>query len=281
MSSSSYITDGQIHVWAAPTLERPWRQGNEIKPQRDIPFSPDDALAEMNANAVTRALLVPPTWEGPRNDLVLQAAKEHPDRFAVMGRLDPGLRQSAEVLTGWRNAPGMLGVRLSINRGDQIGQISKADSVGFFAEAETHGVPLTLFAPGIVPEIGRLAQRYPKLRLVIDHLALDEPDRGADLLEKTKPLLELAALENVAVKLSALPCFLTDPEDFTPLQPLVHRFIEAFGPTRSFWGSDLSRLPCSYSAWILGFRDLISDLTDEDQAEIWGRGICRWLGWHM
>lgn len=32
-------------------------------------------------------IIVPPSWEGERNDLALVAARLHPDRFAVMGRL--------------------------------------------------------------------------------------------------------------------------------------------------------------------------------------------------
>ena len=33
-------------------------------------------------------MIVPPSWEGDRNDLALEAARLHPDRFAVMtGRL--------------------------------------------------------------------------------------------------------------------------------------------------------------------------------------------------
>jgi len=36
---------------------------------------------------VSRVVIVPPSWEGDRNDLGLAAARRHPKRFAVMGRL--------------------------------------------------------------------------------------------------------------------------------------------------------------------------------------------------
>jgi hypothetical protein len=36
---------------------------------------------------VSRIVLVPPSWEGDRNDLAVDAARSYPDRFAVMGRL--------------------------------------------------------------------------------------------------------------------------------------------------------------------------------------------------
>ena len=40
----------------------------------------------MAAAGVDRAVIVPPSWEGDRNDLALAAAQAHPDKFAVMGR---------------------------------------------------------------------------------------------------------------------------------------------------------------------------------------------------
>jgi len=51
-----------------------------------VPFSKDDLLREMNAAGVQRAVIVPPMWEGDRNDLALEATRLHPERFAIMGR---------------------------------------------------------------------------------------------------------------------------------------------------------------------------------------------------
>ena len=80
------IADSQVHIWGADTPERPWpkRQG----PHRPNPLGADELLAAMNEGGVDRVVLVPPGWEGERNDLALAAASRHPDRFAVMGRID-------------------------------------------------------------------------------------------------------------------------------------------------------------------------------------------------
>jgi hypothetical protein len=48
---------------------------------------------------------------------------------------------------------------------------------------------------------------------------------------------------------------------------------------RIFWGTDLARLPCSYTQAISMFTDEIFWLTPEDKEWIMGRGICEWLGW--
>jgi L-fuconolactonase len=92
-----FIVDAQVHIWGADTPERPWPQGRS-RPHRPQPFTAEDLLREMDAAGVARAVLVPPSWEGDRNDLALAAAAAYPDRFAVMGR--PPLLP--EPLTKWR-----------------------------------------------------------------------------------------------------------------------------------------------------------------------------------
>jgi hypothetical protein len=41
----------------------------------------------MDAAGVDHGIIVPPLWEGGRNDLAMEVALLHPDRFAVIGRL--------------------------------------------------------------------------------------------------------------------------------------------------------------------------------------------------
>src|SRR6476660_7261420 len=104
-----FIVDAQVHIWGADTPERPWPAGRS-SPHRPQPFSKDDVLREMDAAGVARVVIVPPSWEGDRNDLALEAARLHPDRFAVMGRppLAPAERHR---LDQWREQPGMFGIR--------------------------------------------------------------------------------------------------------------------------------------------------------------------------
>lgn len=69
-----YIVDGQVHIWAASTPERPWPARHA--PHRPVPYGKDDLLRDMDEAGVARAVLVPPSWEGERNDLVLEAIEE-------------------------------------------------------------------------------------------------------------------------------------------------------------------------------------------------------------
>ena len=129
------IADAQVHIWAANTPDRPWAAGR--KPQRPVPFSKDDLLREMDAAGVQRALIHPPSWEGERNDLGLEAARLHPDRFAVMGRLDIDSPNARGQVKTWREQqPGMLGLRITFKS-----QGNPAED-WYWAEAEGAGVPM-------------------------------------------------------------------------------------------------------------------------------------------
>lgn len=80
------IVDGQAHIWAASTPERPWPARHA--PHRPVPLGAEECLKEMAAVGVDRAILVPPSWEGERNDLVIDAACLMPSvRAACSGEL--------------------------------------------------------------------------------------------------------------------------------------------------------------------------------------------------
>lgn len=77
------ICDSQVHVWGANTPERPWPA--RAHAQREIPLGHEELLREMDAAGVERLVIVPPSWEGDRNDLAFAAVKANPNRFAIMG----------------------------------------------------------------------------------------------------------------------------------------------------------------------------------------------------
>ena len=78
------ITDSQVHVWGADTPDRPWPPGRAHQAQKPYPVTKDMLRNAMDEAGVARVVIVPPSWEGDRNDLALEAARLHPDRFAVM-----------------------------------------------------------------------------------------------------------------------------------------------------------------------------------------------------
>ena len=65
------IVDSQVHVWPPDRPDRPLlRDGRENSPYRY-----EQLLADMERAGVDRAILVPPSIEGDRNDYALEAAQ--------------------------------------------------------------------------------------------------------------------------------------------------------------------------------------------------------------
>ena len=267
-----FIVDAQVHVWGPETPERPWPSGRSA-PHRLQPFSKDDLLKEMDAAGVARVVIVPPSWEGDRNDLALDAARLHPDRFGVMGR-PPA---SARSLGDWRDAQGMLGLRVTSNTAEARALF--ADPAGWvWSEAERAGLPVMVSPSGLLPQVDRIAEYHPGLRLVIDHLALVRAKDDAAFVDLSQ-LLAVAKRPNVAVKASALPCYSSEGYPFHGLHPYIRRVFDSFGPRRVFWGTDLTRLPCTYRQAITLFTEELPWLSAADQEWVMGRAVCDWLGW--
>lgn len=239
------IVDAQIHIWAPNSPERPWRPGQNV--HREIPLEADEVLREMDAAGVDRAVLVPPSLDDDRNDLCLAAARQHPDRFAVMGRLDPDAPNAREMVPTWRKQPGMLGLRYTLGQKHWQPILESRQIDWLWAAAEEAGVPVNFSVPHAKTAlIDDIAERFAGLRISIAHLGLTQRQYDDEAFRDIDRLLELAKRPNVAVNATALPCYTKDAYPYVRLHPYLRRVYDSFGPKRMFWGTDLSRLPCPY-----------------------------------
>lgn len=272
------ITDAQVHLWAPETPERPWPPGGRDFAHGDQ-FSADDLLAEMARAGVDAAVLVPPSFEGDHNDICLAAARAHPDKFRVMGRITLTDRASRGMLATWRDEAGMLGIRVTLSRGPAAHWLTDGTADWLWPEAEAAGVPVMLFAPGGLESVDRIAARHPDLRLTLDHLALRTDVRDAGIDPVLDDLVKLAKYDNVAVKATCLPSNVTDGYPFPSLHDRIRRVVDAFEPRRVFWGSDLTRLSCTYDEVRRLFVDELGFLSPTDLEWVMGRGVRTWLGW--
>jgi predicted TIM-barrel fold metal-dependent hydrolase len=273
------VVDAQVHIWAANTPERPWPARHE--PHKPQPITAANLLPEMKAAGVDKCVLVPPSWEGERNDVCLAAARKHPKRFAVMGRLDPEDPASRGKIASWRKQPGMLGLRFTFHRPFLRPLLAEGKVDWLWGEAEEAGVPImTLALHSDMHLFDKVAERHPGLRLTIDHLALTK-GKDEEAFKDIGNVLALAKRPNIAVKASCLPHYTNDQYPFKKLDPTIRRVYDAFGPKRMFWGSDLSRLPCTYRQSLTYLTDETPWLTASDKEWITGRGVCEWLGWKM
>ena len=275
------VADAQIHLWGADTPARPWPPGGAQRAHQPHAVGKDQALAAMKDAGVDRAVIVPPSWEGERNDLALEAARLHLDRFAVMGRLALEKSESRALVDSWKRQPGMLGMRFTFNTAEQWPWLTDGTADWLWPAVERAGIPLMMSVSGRLPAVDSIAERHPGLKLVIDHLGIRSGAKGEEAFAGLPQLCTLARRPNVAVKASALPCHSIEPYPFRDVHAHIRRVYDAFGPRRTFWGTDWTRLPCPWRQAVTLFTEELPWLSTSDKEWIMGRALCEWLGWAL
>ena len=106
------IVDSQIHLWENATMAAHHRQ---------IPtYSMDDALQEMAEAGVDAAVIHPPSTLGEAvNVQAVEAVRQHPDKFCILGHFDLQSPDRLDIVKNWRQRPGMLGFRFTFNQPHQ------------------------------------------------------------------------------------------------------------------------------------------------------------------
>ena len=273
------IVDSQVHLWKAETPDWPWVPGR--KAQLPEPFTIEKLVSMMDEAGVDRAVIVPPSWPGDRNDYGLEAARRYPERFAVMGRIAIEKPRSAALLPNWRGQPGMLGIRLTFHRG-QAALLESGATDWFWPAAEKAGVQVMFLAPGNMPKFAAIAERHPGLPLIVDHMSLTaEIAQSRTIPKAIDDLVPLARYPNVSVKLSSAPTYSFDPYPWRDMSEHLKRCFDAFGPRRCYWGTDLTNAfaKSTYRQRITQFTEELDFLSEEDKYWVMGRAILARLGW--
>ena len=268
------IIDAQVHIWSQ-TVVPPGGGHRQVSS-----FTAEELLAEMKEAGVDAGLIHPPaSWDPASNQLAIAAAQAYPNRFAVMGQFPPEDRNNEKRIAGWRELPGMMGLRWAMLYRDQPREVKDGTYDWIWPAAETAGVPVSLQAGVFLTKFRWIAETHPRLPLIIDHCGLKVLTKGAEALEHLDELLALAKLPNVAVKATAAPAYSTQPYPFRDLSDPLHRIFDAFGPDRFFWGTDFTRLPCTYRQCVTHFTEELPWLKGEDLEKAMGRGLAKWLRW--
>jgi L-fuconolactonase len=274
------IFDSQLHCFYADTPERPWPNG--AQPIHGPEFTLEQAIALLDSHGVQGAVLVPPSWNGWDNQYSLDAAVKYPKRFGVMGRFDIQWPDAKERLRTWRQQhPGMLGVRVFL-MGDPWMSLLQPEQDWFWQIAEETRLPVMSMIPGNTAGYEPILAKHPELRLIVDHAG--RHPRGAKddaAWADAGQLHALARFKNVSVKLSSLPCFSTQNYPFPNLHPHIKALVDHFGPQRLHWGSDVTRLTCTYAANLGLFTKALDFLSAEDKEWIMGRALAKACDWDV
>ncbi len=264
------IIDAQIHLW---------RKGTATPPHLTRPYLVDEAIRDMDAAGVNGALIHPPaSWDPDSNEQAVEAVLAYPKRFAILGNPPLDRPDSPEIIANLKQRPGMLGVRFYFNKPNNKTWPTDGTIDWLWPALEKAQLPTALLAGDWLPLFGQIADRHPGLKLIVDHMGALRGAKGDAAFPKMKELTALAKFPNVAVKLTGGPFYADDPYPFRSLHKHYRAMYDAFGPKRLFWGTDITKMPCSWRLCVTHFQE-IDWIPEADKRLIMGDAVCEWIGW--
>ncbi len=267
------IVDAQIHLW---TKGEP----SGLHRQHQV-FTLEQAMAGMDAAGVAAAVIHPPSWDPDAGAMAADAVRRFPDRFAILGNFPPTDPSQAHRIPGWRDQPGMLGLRWALLHAHEQELLHAGKLDWIWPEAERAGVPVAMLGGLFLPAFRRIAEAHPNLKLVLDHCGLLRTGQDDAAFAQLDELCALAKLPNVAVKATGAPHYSTKGYPFRNIQDGLHRIFDAYGPKRFFWGTDITRMPISWRQCVTFFTEELPWLQGNDLEWVMGRGVCDWFGWKL
>ena len=269
------IVDAQIHVWGSGLP-------SNMAHRQVTAFTTEEAVGMMDEGGVDAAVIHPPGWDPGSTEMAFAAVRNYPGRFAIMGSFPLEQPENRSLVASWKDQPGMLGLRYGFLQDPMRSWLADGTLDWLWDTAERADVPIAMLATDSLTEIGQIAERHPGLRLTIDHLG----GRGgtttlkdAAAMTHIPALLELAKHPNVAVKVTGAPGYSSEAYPFPAMHTYIRQIYDAFGPNRMFWGTDITKMPCSWRQCVTMFTEELPWLSEPDKELIMGQAVCAWWGW--
>ena len=269
------IIDIHPHVIAVDTHRYPRAPlgGHQSAWSQQRPVSVEQLIAEQDRAGIRKAALVQAsTCYGHDNSYVADAVAAYPGRFTGVFSCDILASDARETMACWMSR-GLTGLRLFTTGSTMPGQAGWLDDPRSFAawsKAEETGLPvcLQMTAEGI-PQIENVLRRFPRVRVILDHLARPVQDDGPPYTAADS-LWRLARFPGVYLKVTERNFIGATKGKATP-ETFFGRLVSAFGAERIAWGSNFPASERSLSELLALAQDSLCFLSDSDRGWIFSR----------
>jgi len=231
------VVDAHLHVWDPAVAAYPWLPPDDPLSRRVDLDEVQDELREAEVDAV---VLVQAADSPEDTAHMVEVADRHPIVAGIVAWVPLDDAAATERALGAHRADRrIVGVRnLTHDRPDPdwLLRPDVGETAALLAE---RGIPLDVVTndPSGLRVVASLADRHPRLRLVIDHLGKPEMDAGAAAMAEWRALLGACAEHPDAVaKLSGFR--LPSNGGSADIRPFVDDALRLFGPSRLLAGSD-------------------------------------------
>ena len=240
---------------------------------KDRPVTIEGLIAAMDEAGVEKAAIVQSsTCYGYDNSYLVDSVVEYPKRFTAVGSVDVAQADAPQKIREWVNR-GVSGLRLFTGGSTQAFDPSSLDAPGTFPSWELCGeLGLSMAIqtdPTGLAQVAGLAKRFPKVRIVLDHLGRPDVTDGAQY-KKASSLFGLAPFENIYLKLT--PRIFGDvKKGAASAETFFPRVVEVFGSQRLAWGSNFPASEGKLKTNLDNAKAALSSLSSDDQAWIFGK----------
>jgi L-fuconolactonase len=265
------IIDPHVHVWKHDA-GYPWAKETTSPPATDA--TPEMLLERMRANGVEKTVIVQVIYYRWDNRYAADVLKRYPQYFRGVARVNPESPQSPDDLSRLVEEDHFHGVRLSPAADTSGDWIRGPLMPPLWKRCRDLKAPMQILAPvSRMPDIGRLAEKFPDLTVVVDHMA----DCPADRPDELAKLLALERYPRVFVKVSHTWSVSRQPYPYPDAQAQVRKIYDKFGPQRLMWGTDwpMVESSCGYARALAMVRDEMKFLTEEDKSWMLSRTVER------
>lgn len=243
------IVDAHQHFWDPARGDYGWlKPGNPIHRV----YAPADLRVLMDEAGVDATILVQAAPTPAESDYMLDIARDTPWILGVVGWIDLEAASAVEEVRRRAGDPLFLGVRPMLQDLADPDWILRPGLAPALEAVAAEGLVFdALILSHQIAAITELAKRHPQLSIVLDHAAKPQfGDSGA--MAKWAPEIEkLAALPNVACKVSGLLTELKPGGSLDGVARAIGVLFDLFGPERLLWGSDwpVLTLAGDYQGW--------------------------------
>jgi L-fuconolactonase len=272
--------DAHHHLWDLAAREQTWTEG---LPTLHRTFTMDDLVPHLVANNIDGTVLVQTINDPDETPEFLRQAFENSYIRGVVGWVDLTNDTAAQIVQ-LKSLPGgdlLKGIRHLVQGESDVNWLTRPDvQDGLRAVGEANLVYDILVFPHQLEAALRTVRALPEVRFVLDHCGKPRIIDG-DIDGWRRQMVQLAANENVAVKLSGL---VTEADHANwselDLQPYVQVVLDAFSPARIMFGSDwpVCQLAATYDEVVSVTESLTALLRHDDKVAIFGGTACDWYG---
>jgi predicted TIM-barrel fold metal-dependent hydrolase len=262
------IVNAAEHAWVIhdPRFAPDPRLSNCPGSIPDREYSREHLLAEMKTYGIDKVVISHVCYYGVNNSYASYCVRTYPDKFATIGLLvghrlyRPDDKENPVRLERLMNEEHLIGLRLSPIYDKDVVWLNDPVSYPLWKKAEELGAVFNIFlAPHQIGQVGDMAQRFPGVKVVIDHIAMIDITRPDS--EGIEPLLALEKHPNVYIRTS-----LHNPSNeqmpYRDMWPYLERIYDRFGPRRMIYANFYE---------LLIMKDLIPFFTGEDKEWILGK----------